>query len=87
MQHQKTMSKKRCLVCVTDGSEDIEIVTIVDTLRRAKDIEVVIGKVSHTTKKELVCELMQGIKIVRRNFHEYRLQTSSLTMSLMDNSI
>jgi len=40
-----TSTKKRCLVCVTNGSEDIETVTIVDTLRRTKHIDVTVAKV------------------------------------------
>ena len=57
------------LVAVSDGSEDIETVSIIDTLRRA-ECEVVIGKVPpHTTKHggkdhPLQVTLMKGIKIV-----------------------
>jgi hypothetical protein len=34
----------RSLVCVTNGSEDIETITIIDTLRRG-EILVTVGKV------------------------------------------
>jgi hypothetical protein len=43
--HHETTSNKRCLVCVTQGSEDLETVAIVDALRRSKRIEVIMAKV------------------------------------------
>jgi putative intracellular protease/amidase len=38
-------TKKRCMVCVINGAEDIEFVTIVDILRRTKHIDVIVAKV------------------------------------------
>jgi putative intracellular protease/amidase len=40
-----TSTKKRCMVCVTNGAEDIEFVTVVDILRRTKHIDVTVAKV------------------------------------------
>ena len=40
------------MVCVTNGSEDLEFVAIVDTLRRAPDIECMIAKVSTEQEKK-----------------------------------
>jgi protein deglycase len=65
-------STKRCLVCVINGSEDIEFVSIVDTLRRSKHLNVTVAKVlspdeSHSVsefKNLLECRLMQGVRIV-----------------------
>jgi hypothetical protein len=74
-----TSTKKRCLVCVTNGTEDIEIVTIVDTLRRTKHIDVTVAKVfspeeTHSPtdiKNQLECRLMQGIRIVKIHLLSY----------------
>lgn len=68
---------KRCLVCVTNGSEDTETVTVVDTLRRYRQIDVVLAKVLSDDayeappdlKNQLQCKLMQGINIVSKYFH------------------
>ena len=67
-----TMTNKRCLVCVTNGSEDIETVSIIDTLRRSKHLDVIVAKVfSHDEsqapsdiKNLLEIRLMQGIRMV-----------------------
>ena len=45
MHKQHHPERKKALVCVTNGSEDVEFVTIVDTLRRAPNIDVTIAKV------------------------------------------
>ena len=37
--------QKRCLVCVTNGTEDIEFATVVDCLRRTPNYEVTVAKV------------------------------------------
>ena len=63
---KKGVDRKTCLVCVTNGSEDLETVAIIDTLRRAPDLDVTVAKVLAPNDKEpLICNLMQGVKIVR----------------------
>jgi hypothetical protein len=66
-------SNKRCLVCVTHGSEDLETVAVLDTLRRSKRIEVTLAKVyapgdatsASDSESQLVCKMMMGTKLVR----------------------
>ena len=70
--HHEATSNKRCLVCVTQGSEDLETVAIVDTLRRSKRIEVILAKVyapgetpsPSDLKTQLVCKMMMGTRLV-----------------------
>jgi hypothetical protein len=50
-------SNKRCLVCVTQGSEDLETVAIVDTLRRSKKIDVILAKVFAPDESESPSDL------------------------------
>jgi protein deglycase len=50
------------LVAVADGSEEIETVTIIDTLRRA-NIEVKVSKVGED--KTLECTMSRGVKLVK----------------------
>ena len=55
-----TTTPRKVLVYVTDGSEEIETVTVIDTLRRA-EFDVV--SASTTGKKTVTCS--RGVKIVR----------------------
>jgi protein deglycase len=50
------------LVAVADDSEEIETVTIIDTLRRA-NIEVKVSKVGED--KTLECTMSRGVKLVK----------------------
>jgi hypothetical protein len=57
------------LVAVSHGSEDIETVNIIDTLRRA-EIKVTVGKCEGTGSKSpkedpLLCNLARETKLVR----------------------
>ena len=64
------------MVCISNGSEDIETITIIDTLRRG-DVDVTIAKVFQENetisemKDTLECKLMWGVRIVSSiyNFH------------------
>ena len=66
-------SNQTCLVCVTHGSEDLETVAILDTLRRSKRIEVTLAKVCAPGETaspsdmdtQFVCKMMMGTKLVR----------------------
>jgi len=44
-QEEAKQSTKRCLLCVTDGCEEIETVIIFDTLRRADGLELIFARV------------------------------------------
>ncbi len=71
MKKGHTTTNKRCLVCVTNGSEDIETVSIIDTLRRS-NIDVTLAKVFTSEESQspsdiknmMECRLMQGTRIV-----------------------
>mmetsp|Transcript_9569 Transcript_9569/g.28612 ORF Transcript_9569/g.28612 Transcript_9569/m.28612 type:complete len:272 (+) Transcript_9569:131-946(+) len=53
--------KKRVLVPIADGTEEIEVVTVVDVLRRA-GAEVVLASVEADDRTEVVCS--RGVRIV-----------------------
>mgnify|MGYP002480789990 CR=1 FL=1 len=64
-------ANKKCLICVTNGAEDLETVAITDTLRRSRHLDVTLAKVPSADegspsdlKDGLECTLMQGIRIV-----------------------
>lgn len=50
---------KSCLVCVTNGSEDIETITIIDTLRRGL-ANVTVAKVFE--QKEPISDLKEALE-------------------------
>ena len=58
---------RKVVVAVADGSEELETVTIIDTLRRA-NIEVNVSKVGDD--ESLECIMSRGVKLVRSfNLH------------------
>lgn len=66
-QEEAKHTTKRCLLCVTDGCEEIETVTIFDTLRRAEGLEMVFARVpvgAAATSEELEVRLNQGLRII-----------------------
>jgi hypothetical protein len=91
--HHEATSNKRCLVCVTQGSEDLETVAIVDTLRRSKRIEVTLAKVfapgestsASDLKTHLECKMMMGTRLVSSRILNLcgRLQIQQLRMCRM----
>lgn len=79
---KKHTQNRRCLLCVTDGSEEIETVTIFDTIKRAPGLDLTVAKVFRPSgekggaaslssasdlKNELSVTLMHGLKIVTIN--------------------
>ncbi|TNV73360.1 hypothetical protein FGO68_gene10949 [Halteria grandinella] len=94
---KKHQTLRKCLLCVTNGSEEIETVTIHDTLKRASHIELTFAKVFEISaakkegasslsvasdlKNELSCTLMQGLKIVTK-INTRSLQYRSLISQL-----
>jgi len=61
-----TRNTANVLVLVSDGSEEIETVTVVDVLRRAGAL-VELSKVDknlHLTENKLECTMSRGVKVV-----------------------
>ena len=69
---EESKNNKRCLLCVTEGCEDIETVTVFDTIMRAQNIDLVLAKVpmisemvpTSDLRNELEVRLMQGLRIM-----------------------
>jgi hypothetical protein len=91
--HHEATSNKRCLVCVTQGSEDLETVAVADALRRSNIIEVTLAKVfapgestsSSDLKTHLECKMMMGTRLVSSGILSIcgRLQIQQLRMCRM----
>ena len=74
MKKQGLSQQKKCLLCVTKGSEEIEFATVFDCLRRTPNYEVIVAKVPSSGEQQLStasdlkssreCLLMQGLRIV-----------------------
>ena len=63
VEHQ-TLSHLPVMVCIANGSEEMETVNIIDVLRRG-DLEVIVAKVSNNAseKHDLKVEASRGVKL------------------------
>ncbi len=64
----KSVHQRKVVVAVANGSEEIETVTIIDTLRRA-NIEVNVSKVGD--EESLECLMSRGVKLVGGDIIDY----------------
>jgi len=64
MVEHRTLSHLPVLVCIANGSEEMESVNIIDVLRRG-DLEVIVAKISNneSEKKDLKIVASRGVKL------------------------
>ncbi len=82
-----SLYKKRIMLAVIDGNEEIETITISNILRRAEN-EVVLSKVRYNNdwknQENLIVKLARGQKIVKINLKLKIIIQSKIADSLLD---